>query len=155
MALDSKNPQKIIVGVLGLPINKKGEFLLTRRHAPGVKAWHNKWQVPGGGLEFGETPEQTLAREMKEELDVSVRLLHPHPIVRTSIWYGDETETKQDTQIVLITYLVDIGNQKVDVSNDYETGKYDWFTLAKATKLDSLPLTTDFVKAAAKITSNL
>ncbi len=50
-----------------------------------------KWEFPGGKIEKGETPEQCLIREMKEELDVEVtigRALHPttHP-------YGDFTVT--------------------------------------------------------------
>jgi 8-oxo-dGTP diphosphatase len=144
-------PKKISVGAMGLPIRKDGKFLLTRRNAPGISAWHNKWQIAGGALEFGETLEEALARELQEELCVSTRIIYPQPIVKTSIWYGHETERKQDSQIVLITYLVDIGKQKIDIFRDDETNKYGWFTLDEAIKLDSLPMTIEIVKEAEKI----
>ena len=82
----------IFPGVLGLAINKEGKYLLTRRHEPGNSRIHKKWQLPGGGLEFGESVEQVLAREMEEELGLSVRIIYPYPIVRTHVY--DHKEKK-------------------------------------------------------------
>lgn len=144
-------PKKIVFGVMGLPVDEKGKYLLTRRHAPRLKAWHNKWQVAGGALEFGETPEKALLRELREELNVKAKIIHPQPVIKTSIWYGHETEKSHDTQIILTTYLVDIGKQKIDVTGDRETNKYGWFTLKQVIKLDSLPMTIEIVKEADKI----
>ena len=151
MHIDSKLPKKIIFGVMALPINKNKDFLLSKRHAPNTSVWHNKWQVAGGGLEFGETPEQGVAREIQEELGVSLRILHPNPIVKTSIWYGKETDTKMDAQIILTTYIVDVGDQKVDVSGDEETGDFGWFGLEEALRLDTLPMTPEIVQEAYKM----
>lgn len=143
--------KKIVVGAMGLPINGNGKFLLTRRHAPGIPAFHKKWQVAGGALEFGETPEQTLVRELEEELGVSAQIIHPQPIVKTSIWYGHEMEKEHDTQIILIAYVVKIGNQKVDITRDDETNKYGWFTFEEVLTLDSLPMTIEIIQEAEKI----
>jgi 8-oxo-dGTP pyrophosphatase MutT (NUDIX family) len=146
MSLDSKLPKKIVFGVMALPIRHDKHFLLSQRNQPGTEAWHNKWQVAGGGLEFGETPEQALAREIQEELQVSIRILYPNPIVKTSIWYGSEVDTKMDAQIILTTYIVDIGDQEPNVAGDEETKTFGWYSLEEAMELDSLPMTREIVK---------
>ncbi|AET69471.1 ADP-ribose pyrophosphatase [Desulfosporosinus orientis DSM 765] len=35
-----------------------------------------KWELPGGKIEAGETPEDCLKREIKEELDVDIEVLN-------------------------------------------------------------------------------
>ncbi|MBS0271807.1 MAG: 8-oxo-dGTP diphosphatase MutT [Proteobacteria bacterium] len=52
-------------------INKKGELLITER--PMGKALAGVWELPGGKMELGETPENSLIRELKEELGIKVR----------------------------------------------------------------------------------
>ena len=47
--------------------NPKGEILLVQSHK-----WHDKWVVPGGHVELGETLEQALCREAKEETGLDV-----------------------------------------------------------------------------------
>lgn len=142
---------KIIVAALGLPVSRDGKkVLLTERHAPDFPAWHHKWQLAGGGVDFGETMEQAVLREIYEELYVKARIIHPYPIVKTSIWYANESDEKMDTQVILVTYLVDIGDQTPDLTHDpdWETSNWGWFTLAEARELDFLPLTLPVVEEA-------
>lgn len=145
---------KIIVAALGLPVSKDGKkVLLTQRHAPGNPAWHLKWQIAGGGVDFGETMEEAVVREMYEELYVKTKIIHPYPIVKTSIWYAAESDEKMDTHVILIAYLVDIGDQVPDLSHDpdWETADYGWFNLAEAQNLDFLPLTLRVVEEAFQL----
>jgi len=53
--------------------NDKGEFLLALRdNKPGIP-FPNHWDLIGGHVEDGETPEQALVREYKEELDLDLK----------------------------------------------------------------------------------
>jgi 8-oxo-dGTP diphosphatase len=52
-------------------IDADGRVLLTRR--PVGKSMAGLWEFPGGKIEAGERPEETLMRELKEELGIVVR----------------------------------------------------------------------------------
>lgn len=132
----------IVLGVVGLAINDNGQILLTQRHQPQDPDVHGCWQLPGGGMEFGESPEQTLAREMQEELGVSVRILHPHPIAKTSIFLS-----REPFHVTILCYLVSIDHQ-IPVLNDPETAAWKWMILDEAAKHKTLPLTMEFIQEA-------
>ena len=57
--------------VAGLMI-EESKILIARRH------FHDSngglWEFPGGKVEKGESPQQALARELKEELDLYVKV---------------------------------------------------------------------------------
>lgn len=63
----SRSPVDVAVGVL---INERGEFLLTTR--PAGKVYAGYWEFPGGKLEAGESVEQALRRELREELGIAI-----------------------------------------------------------------------------------
>ena len=52
--------------------NQNGDVLLVRR-APN-QSLSGYWEFPGGKIEDGETPEECLAREIKEELEIIVEV---------------------------------------------------------------------------------
>ena len=59
----------IIVSAVTL-VDHDGRILISKRpegkHMPGF------WEFPGGKLEIGETPEECLIREIKEEIDINL-----------------------------------------------------------------------------------
>lgn len=60
--------QTVVAGI----IQKDGKFLIAKRKES--KCLGNKWEFPGGKLEPGETFEEALKRELKEELDIETRI---------------------------------------------------------------------------------
>lgn len=66
-----KNPTTLFVVAAALA-NESGAILLQKR--PDHASMGGLWEFPGGKLEAGETPEAALARELFEELGISVNL---------------------------------------------------------------------------------
>ena len=58
------------VNVVAAMIEQNGRLLICRR--PEGKALAGMWEFAGGKIEPGETPEQALVRECREELGITV-----------------------------------------------------------------------------------
>jgi 8-oxo-dGTP diphosphatase len=63
--------------VVGGALLHDGRLLAARRSAPPELA--GRWELPGGKVEPGETPEQALERELREELGVATQVLERLP----------------------------------------------------------------------------
>jgi len=53
-------------------VNDQKQILLFLRDDKPSISYSNMWDVPGGHVEDGETPEQCIVREMKEEMDLTL-----------------------------------------------------------------------------------
>lgn len=51
--------------------NREGLYVLQQR-SPKARYFAGKWDVTGGGVRHGETPEETAVREVKEELGLTI-----------------------------------------------------------------------------------
>ena len=72
VAMAERTPVDVAVGVL---IDRQGRFLLTSR--PPGKVYAGYWEFPGGKFEPGETAPQALARELHEELGITIGTAQP------------------------------------------------------------------------------
>jgi len=61
---------KILLVAACALVDNDGRVLLAQR--PEGKSMAGLWEFPGGKVEVGETPEASLIRELKEELDIDV-----------------------------------------------------------------------------------
>jgi len=62
------------VAVGAMIFNDQGKVLLAKRSHT-VKNERGHWENPGGSVEFGETQEEAVRREMREELGIEVDML--------------------------------------------------------------------------------
>lgn len=82
----SKSAVKTVSVAVGVVLDEQGRVLIARRasnaHQGGL------WEFPGGKIEQGETVEQALARELNEELALTVEL--STPLLAVEHDYGDK-----------------------------------------------------------------
>ncbi|MCS7124023.1 MAG: NUDIX hydrolase [Candidatus Bathyarchaeota archaeon] len=120
-------PSQPVVGV-GAIIVCDGKILLEKRKGePG----RGKWSVPGGLVELGETVEEAVVREVKEETGLDVA--DPELIdVVDNIVRDEKGEIKY--HFVIIDYLVKVRGGEVRAADDAEELK--WIPLSEVEKYD-------------------
>ncbi|MGT2807568.1 (deoxy)nucleoside triphosphate pyrophosphohydrolase [Streptococcus iniae] len=64
---------KKIINVVAAAIEKDGKLFCAQR--PSNKSLGGYWEFPGGKLEFGESPEEALIREIKEEFNAEIEII--------------------------------------------------------------------------------
>ena len=86
------NPRLLVVA--GVILRNGDEIMLCQRRPEA----HNglKWEFPGGKLEPGESPEQALERELKEELSIEVEVGH----IADAVYYR-----YPDRDVLLMFYM--------------------------------------------------
>lgn len=75
--------------VAGLIFDANNRILSCRR--PKEKSWPSWWEFPGGKIEFGETPQIALSRELKEELCLNIS---PSKIIAEQFFNYDDKYVK-------------------------------------------------------------
>ncbi len=96
-----------------------GKILIVRRSSE-ARGDYGTWELPGGRLEFGESPEDALHRELREEVGMDVSVIK---LISTWTFLKDE-----DTQLVGITYLCYPLEEEQEVTLSHEHTDFDWLT---------------------------
>jgi 8-oxo-dGTP diphosphatase len=78
---------KIVTVAACALVDSDGRVLLAQR--PDGKPMAGLWEFPGGKVEAGETPEQTLIRELEEELGIVVKEACLAPLTFASHTYPE------------------------------------------------------------------
>lgn len=104
---------RLHITVKGIVI-KDNCVLLLKRVRPSSDG-HGIWELPGGGLELGERPDQALQREMKEETNLDVEVMKP---VYTF------TAIRKDYQTVGIGFLCQMLSEDIQISNEHQSYQF-------------------------------
>lgn len=91
----------------------------TKKFLPGV------YELPGGHIDFGETTEDGLVREIQEEFGIDVRLGDPFAVFT----YANEIKGSHSIEVIYFAQLVD---PDTDVKpNPEDHSSYGWFSEAE------------------------
>ena len=83
---DGQTMPVLLVAACAL-VDSDGRVLIAER--PAGKAMAGLWEFPGGKVEGGETPEQTVIRELTEELGIETKVACLAPLTFASHAYDD------------------------------------------------------------------
>lgn len=113
-----------------LLIREDGKFLLQHRtdDAPRLPGY---WALFGGGIDEGETPEQAVVREAKEELDIN---LTGHTLSISKVFFNDLLPSDGAELNVFTAPFA-----KQGPITQYEGQGMDWYTVADLDHLKIAP----------------
>lgn len=103
-------------------ILKRDKVLLVKRNPPPFSGY---WTLPGGHVDYGETVETAIKREMREELGVEVKI---KKII------GVYSDPKRDPRYHAISVIYLLGKGKGKIKLDWESSEYKYFPLNKPPK---------------------
>ena len=92
--------------------------------------WSGLWGIPGGKPKFGESSEEALRREVKEETNLDIDNIR-FVLVQDCI---HSTEFYRDAHFVLLNYSCHAQNIDKVALND-EAEEFRWVTLEDASRL--------------------
>jgi 8-oxo-dGTP diphosphatase len=84
---DPEGGKRLLLVVACALVDVDGRVLIAQR--PDGKQLAGLWEFPGGKVETGETPEQCLIRELREELGIETQAACLAPLTFASHSYDD------------------------------------------------------------------
>ena len=123
-------------------IVKDGNILATQR---GYGEFKGKWEFPGGKIKKGETWEEALKREIKEELDADINVVD----YLTTVNYD-----YPNFHLIMHTYICTLKNDLHFVYHSDTELEHDnmvWLDKEDLDHIDWLPADIDIIKAYKKL----
>ena len=129
---------KLIVAVLAKNSNK---YLLAREK---LESGRDRWLVPGGKVEFGESLEDAAKRELEEETGIKAEKL-------TFICFKEALFPEYNYHTVIFFYSTETKQSKLGKDIEGKVQESKWFTFSEAKKLQLVESAEWLFKESGKI----
>ena len=124
IAISRTYPRCVSKGIIS---DSNGKILLMKANIGFSK---NKWNLPGGFLNLGETPEEALIRECLEELGINIKIKRLIDII---------SRVFEDTRVYVLNFIYEATTgDKITINRD-EVRDAKYFTVDEALKLVESP----------------
>ena len=121
------------IEVVAAIIRKGDRIFATQR---GYGTWKDWWEFPGGKIEIGETPEEALKREIREELSTDIQVDE----LLTTVEYD---YYEQDFHLTLHCYLCSLLTEAMHL-NEHEAAR--WLTRDELNSVQWLPADLEVIE---------
>jgi len=136
--LSQKYPKAVVGALL---YNNTQQILLVKSPK------YPDWIIPGGHIEWGESMEFALRREIKEELNLIVGQVQ-FIAVKEGFFYTKET-TEIKRHFIFIDFLCEYIGGKIELND--ELSEYRWYSFKKALQLNMTPEMIDVIIIAQNL----
>lgn len=123
---------------LAIIVNRDNQFLLLRRsNDPDI--WQpNKWALVGGGVEDGETPEEAVKREIKEETGLDINN------------FKQKFTIQRNPDSIEHIFIAKYDGDPFEINLNFEHSTYGWYSPEELVYLNRVPNLIDYVNLAFK-----
>lgn len=133
--------------------SQDGKLFQAMKDPNGGGVYLDRWHIPGGGIEEGELKEDTLKREINEELGIDISNYPTELIDDTG--EGESKKTLKETgeevlcKMKFYTYKVSINDktaEEIDIHLSSELGTYRWIDLENIVESELTPPSQELFK---------
>lgn len=138
------NEQLFHVGIKALILNDKNEILILKANPALLKNNQSAyWDIPGGRIKNGDSPEDTLKKELEEEIGVNAKNIDIIKPFDACISKMKMTENKEGIGFALFAYICNIHTDNIKLSEEHT--EYKWASIDEAKKLLSVKFAKNFI----------
>jgi 8-oxo-dGTP diphosphatase len=131
-----------MINVTAAIIKRDGRILIAKRSS--TSSLPNKWEFPGGKVESGETPEECLQRELREEFEIDATI---------EDFFGESVYNYDHGSIRLIAYRVQ-ADEDIVVLNAHDD--VQWVPAEQLLEYDlapaDIPIAREIIKHNSRTT---
>ena len=135
-----------IVSSVKALLSSQGKFLFLKAKVD--KSFY--WDLPGGKIEYGETPDETLRREVLEEIDVKIKNLKS-----VGVWFFYSPHSK--SQVICHTFSCEpLGEIAINTTKnpaDESFVGFEWLTLKEVLNRSDMNLPASLISLIESVIS--